>query len=455
MKFYCILLLSLCLTSWVEAQKIMKTFSQETCDCIAEKKKQSLVIDAKQVFTECVGELAITHEKQLRKTFGEDFFDIENNNKAFDFGIELGKLLVNSCNHYMDIFIGEAKGKMGDTESFFKQAEQAYADGEYDLAIQYYSQAIALKSNNYQYFNSRGVAYYMEEDYYRAISDFLYSIDINPDFFRPWYNMAYAKFQLNDLNGALTDVEKSIELKPDYCAAHNLQGLIFDQGGDMEQAMESFLNAYHCDTTVGTYAYNIGYALYMQNKYPEASTWMETSVALGYSEGQVMSYLGNAYEAMGDYPKAIEYHTRHLGYNDSTNYIPYFNRAIAYYNSKDYELALKDLLKSYQIDSTDVDIIFNLAKTTDKLGQYAHAEQYCNKALTLAPTNAGFYDLRASIYEKTKRPDLAIRDYTVSISLYPDDCEIYSTLSKLSATGDQQKAQEHRIKSHDLGCERE
>jgi len=45
--------------------------------------------------------------------------------------------------------------------------------------------------------------------------------------------------------------------------------------------------------------------------------------------------------------------------------------------------------------------------------------------------DASFYDLRASIFEAQGKFDLAIEDYTVSISLYPDDCEIHMALGKL------------------------
>ena len=99
-----------------------------------------------------------------------------------------------------------------------------------------------------------------------------------------------------------------------------------------------------------------------------------------------------------------------------------------------YDEALKSFNKSLQIDSNKDDTYFALAKLMEKQGDNDKAIEYCTKALSLREKRI-YYILRASLYEKILKNDLAMADkgnikvmfgnYKEAIKDYDKSLEIY------------------------------
>src|SRR6266480_2481731 len=105
----------------------------------------------------------------------------------------------------------------------------AYQDykGDYDRAIQDYDQAIRLKPDYFQAFNSRGVAYREKGDYDRAIQDYDQVIRLKPDHFRAFNNRGNAYEHKADYDRAIQDYDQAIRLKPDYATAFYNRGYAY------------------------------------------------------------------------------------------------------------------------------------------------------------------------------------------------------------------------------------
>ena len=71
-----------------------------------------------------------------------------------------------------------------------------------------------------------GIEKNIQGDYNKAIEDFTNIIDLDPDNYSAYYYRANAKFNLKkkDATGALMDYNKAIELKPDYADAFYNRG---------------------------------------------------------------------------------------------------------------------------------------------------------------------------------------------------------------------------------------
>jgi tetratricopeptide (TPR) repeat protein len=82
-----------------------------------------------------------------------------------------------------------------------------------------------------------GIEKNMHGDYNKAIEDFSNVIDLDADNYTAYYNRANAKFNLKPrgAKGALIDYNKAIELKPDYADAFYNRGFcrqyLDDQNG--------------------------------------------------------------------------------------------------------------------------------------------------------------------------------------------------------------------------------
>jgi|HubBroStandDraft_6_1064221.scaffolds.fasta_scaffold1059725_2 tetratricopeptide (TPR) repeat protein len=86
------------------------------------------------------------------------------------------------------------------------------SEGQYDLAIQDYDQAVKLAPWFADGFKSRGDAYQDKGEYQRAIADYDSAIEDNPKFAQAFQNRAIAKRHLGDNAGADADDAKAKQL---------------------------------------------------------------------------------------------------------------------------------------------------------------------------------------------------------------------------------------------------
>lgn len=88
------------------------------------------------------------------------------------------------------------------------------------------------------------------------------------------------------------------------------------------------------------------------------------------------------------------------------------------------------------------------------MGDFERSFEFVQKSLELDTRNASYYDLRGAIYESQGEPELAIEDYKVSISLYPNDCEIHLALGRLyQSLQNSERAKVHFQNASEKGCD--
>ena len=89
----------------------------------------------------------------------------------------------------------------------------AYANiGDYDRAIIDYTNAITLNSNDAQSYNNRGVAHYKNSNYDRAIVDYTKAIERNPGFAEAYYNRAEAWLHLGEWENAKSNLTVAVTM---------------------------------------------------------------------------------------------------------------------------------------------------------------------------------------------------------------------------------------------------
>jgi tetratricopeptide (TPR) repeat protein len=139
---------------------------------------------------------------------------------------------------------------------------------------------------------------------------------------------------------------------------------------------------------------------------------------------------------------------------DAADYGSYYNRGLAYLSMEAYDEAKNDFEKALTLDDEDVDAYYNLSKAYFGLGNFEKSMELIEQSMAMDTRNASYYDLRAAIFESQDKLDRAIEDYTVSISLYPDDCEIHLALGKLFVKSQNPiRAKVYFQNALDKGCE--
>ena len=94
------------------------------------------------------------------------------------------------------------------------------SQGELNLAIADYNQAIKLNAKFAQAYHNRGVAYDHKGDYDRAIQDFDQAIKLKPSALAH-FNRGNAYLGKSQYDQAIDDYNQAIRLKPDFAAAYD------------------------------------------------------------------------------------------------------------------------------------------------------------------------------------------------------------------------------------------
>ena len=107
--------------------------------------------------------------------------------------------------------IANHTGDKHDLATAFKNRASAYDDKhKHDLALNDYTQAIALDPQGADIFNGRGTTWTALGQYARAIEDFSRALELKPGFAIATSNRCFAKALWGQLDGAMADCNEPV-----------------------------------------------------------------------------------------------------------------------------------------------------------------------------------------------------------------------------------------------------
>jgi len=257
--------------------------------------------------------------------------------------------------------------KLDDYEAFFHRAYEKDENGDYEGAIEDYTESIKLKPLAITYTN-RGLAKNSIDDYAGAIIDFRRASEIDPTYRMGLYNLGRNLYLNEDYWGAISEFEKFYSL--------------------------NLVNQ--------TYDYYDLYALYYTVK-----SFFNKNI---YDR----SLIGIDLIFNGDYD--LEYLLEDAEYIDDF----YTSAGIVFEDIDSLDVALDFYTKSVEINPNDA---FNVEKVGDiflKKEKYDTAIEYYNKALELDIDKSSVYQYRAYAYEGKNDIFSAIFDMNEAIKLDPE-----------------------------------
>jgi Tetratricopeptide repeat. len=83
---------------------------------------------------------------------------------------------------------------------------------KYRKALKDFNKAIELKSNFTDAYSHRGIVNYCLRDFVNAIADYNKALNIDPKYDKAYYNRGIVKFLLDDENGAIADIRIASEM---------------------------------------------------------------------------------------------------------------------------------------------------------------------------------------------------------------------------------------------------
>ena len=275
------------------------------------------------------------------------------------------------------------------------RAEQYERLREYDKALADYDSAIALEPENVNRYNDRAWFYSdIKKDYDLAFIDITKAIELAPDDpnnynARADFYKDYSKYDL-----ALTDYAKAIELNSNIyqtARAINNRALIYEELGEIKLAIDEFskiLTSTEIKNEIGDF--------YTSKVFTNrAGDWE----LLKFNDSALL-----------DYTKAIDY--------DNSNADKYSDRALFYYEQKEYNKSIVDFTRATELDPDDSENWRMLGYVYQNgIKDYEKALDYYEKSLEVDSTYVLSINSRALIYVEQKKYDLAIKEYERGIAL--------------------------------------
>ena len=139
----------------------------------------------------------------------------------------------------------EVSGEPGglDAQAYFRRGNEFSNLGEYQLAIQDFTQSISLDESSSMAYNNRGTAHLCIGDFESAVRDLCDAIRLDPEYREAYHNRGLAYSELGRVDDAVADLTRAIELDPGFWSAYRHRGILYWLKGDERASFEDYKRA--------------------------------------------------------------------------------------------------------------------------------------------------------------------------------------------------------------------
>ena len=297
--------------------------------------------------------------------------------------------------------------------------------GRYKQAIEDYTNALKLDSNNVETFIRRGQAWYSLCKNDNAVKDFKSAIKLDRGNDQALYELAKTRFDLGEDRLALRDIRRAIESSPRNVRYYGLYADILQRLGQHDGVIEALDHATLLDSTDPVIYQKRGQVNFLRRNYVNAISDFTRSLELSPAQPEVMLTRGQAYLKAGQPEEAIQDFERVLTQNAAMPKA-YSARAAALAVQGRYEYALIWLTKALHRFSRPRDLcelVFARGKIYVLMGRPAPAiDDFSTVAKLMkedSRTVAAARYARAIARYTMDMPDKAKRDFERVIKLDP------------------------------------
>ncbi|GAX36364.1 serine/threonine-protein kinase [Nodularia sp. NIES-3585] len=341
-------------------------------------------------------------------------------------------------------------------EQLYQQGLKKYQAGDYQAAVEDFTQAIALDSKSALAYNKRGNAFYQLGEYQQAKADSSKAIELNPQNANAYYDRGFSLYELGKYKEAIADYTKAIELnpgnvfayygrglalvklqenkeanedfstairlKPDYIEAYLERGILRRRLGIQKTAIEDFDAIIKINPDDARPYYQKGLIHASNNqKYAAIREFTQAinrnpNYTVAYlRRGDMQSELGYKLEATEDYNTVIKLNPEWgAGYN---------HRGIHRFSFGDYKGAIEDHTKAIELNSQDAAAFNNRGNANSQIWYLQAANADYTKAIEINSKYGLAYYNRAVNRVKQGNRAGAIADFQQAIRLFRESGE--------------------------------
>jgi tetratricopeptide (TPR) repeat protein len=181
-----------------------------------------------------------------------------------------------------------------------------------ERAVEFFSQQIRedLTSRSHRY---RGIAYMERGEYEKAIEDFTEAIRLDPNRPDAWNFRAGCYRHLGRYDEAIADCDEAIRLAPRWVAPYTSRGVVWQNKGEYGKAIADYQKVIELDPNSVRGHNNLAWirATCPDGKFRDGEKAVESGIKAcelsNWKAHYALNTLGAAYAEKGDFQKAIEY----------------------------------------------------------------------------------------------------------------------------------------------------
>lgn len=209
----------------------------------------------------------------------------------------------------------------GRIETHLKLSELYLYLKAYPLTLSEANEALKIDKNTAKAYFLKGFAYKEMPDTIKSISSFQTAVEIDPDYYD-------AYIQLGNIEAArkrkiaLQYYNNALKLQPNSAEALYNRGLLFQNMGEVEKAIEDYNAILKIDRSYANAHYNLGYIdVTFKKEYKSAITHFTDAIRINDQYAEAFYNRGLCYEILGDMTSAKK------DYNQALSIIPTFKLA--------------------------------------------------------------------------------------------------------------------------------
>lgn len=261
----------------------------------------------------------------------------------------------------------------------------------------------------------KGMFLFNNQSFKQAIFNLERSIDINPSNPIPYTYIGGAYDEIENYNEALKYYEKSLAIDSKWSKTLVWQGITLDNLKKYEEALKSYSEALKINPlAIENFELEKELTIYKDLEIENDKVFYNRAVTY---------YNTNNYDlAIEEYCKAIELNNSECDY--------YYNRGLAYYNKEEYNLAELDFTKAIELNDNDPDYYLQLALAKIYSGEILDPDseeikKIMEKASKSSTDTSEIYFQKGELFFRKRSYDQALEEYNIAINLNQSDYRFY------------------------------
>lgn len=252
--------------------------------------------------------------------------------------------------------MGGMWSKSINVDQYFHQGVLHFKNGEYQHAIEQFTNYIRLCPKQHQGYYNRAMSYSYLDNSDNALMDVNTAISLDNTYALAFKLRADIYYEQGNHDRARADINKAIRLNPNYVSALYSRGAMYAKNGDLELSNADFKRLIVLAPRLAEAYYYLSANYLAQNDYVNANEQLHKATLLSPPAVEILIYRSNIYHSQGDCINAL------ADLHEVMRIIPKF--ALIYYKAAEIYLkiskipqALEHYVKAFKLDKALAQLI--------------------------------------------------------------------------------------------------